>query len=186
MTIPEAVQLVIRAGDLGAGTGEVFVLEMGEPVKILDLAHNMIRLALGEGVDIAVEVIGPRPGEAPRGALPTPTAPAPTASEKIVRAVRRMPLDPVWVRSRGGWSSWSARATRRLSSRPSSGLGAVSALRIPSDFDLPLRDPAPFNIPRRPWIYSGKQAHAGLPAFLGPGRADPPVFRAGGDSAPPA
>ena len=45
MTIPEAVQLVIRAGDIGAGKGEVFVLDMGEPVKIVDLAHNMIRLA---------------------------------------------------------------------------------------------------------------------------------------------
>src|SRR4029078_12621339 len=44
MTIPEAVQMVIRAGDIGAGKGEVFVLDMGVPVKIVDLAHNMIRL----------------------------------------------------------------------------------------------------------------------------------------------
>ena len=44
MTIPEAVQLIIRSGDLGKG-GEVYVLEMGEPVKIVDLAQNMIRLA---------------------------------------------------------------------------------------------------------------------------------------------
>ena len=64
MTIPEAVQLVIRAGDLGAGTGEVFVLEMGEPVKIVDLAHNMIRLAGYEPeTDIAIEFTGRRPGE---------------------------------------------------------------------------------------------------------------------------
>ena len=45
MTIPEAVQLVIQAGDLGASSGDVFVLEMGEPVRILDLARNMITLA---------------------------------------------------------------------------------------------------------------------------------------------
>ncbi len=45
MTIHEAVQLVIQAGDLGAGAGDVFVLEMGEPVRILDLARNMIALA---------------------------------------------------------------------------------------------------------------------------------------------
>src|SRR6185436_12119660 len=64
MTIPEAVQLVIRSGDLGAGTGEVFVLEMGEPVRIVDLAHNMIRLAGYEPeVDIAIEFVGRRPGE---------------------------------------------------------------------------------------------------------------------------
>ncbi len=64
MTIPEAVQLVIRAGDIGAGKGEVFVLDMGEPVKIVDLAHNMIRLAGYEPeADIAIEFTQPRPGE---------------------------------------------------------------------------------------------------------------------------
>jgi FlaA1/EpsC-like NDP-sugar epimerase len=99
MTIPEAVQLVIRAGDLGAGTGEVFVLEMGEPVKILELAHNMIRLAGYEPeVDIAVEVVGPRPGEKLHEELfNSDERQQPTASDKIVRAVRRMPLDPEWV-----------------------------------------------------------------------------------------
>jgi FlaA1/EpsC-like NDP-sugar epimerase len=99
MTIPEAVQLVIRAGDLGAGTGEVFVLEMGEPVKIVDLAHNMIRLAGYEpDVDIALEFIGRRPGEKLQEELfNSDERSQPTASEKIVRAVRRMPLDPEWV-----------------------------------------------------------------------------------------
>src|SRR6185295_4917477 len=64
MTIPEAVQLVIQAANLGGGSGDVFVLDMGEPVKIVDLAHNMIRLAGYEpGRDIAVEFIGPRAGE---------------------------------------------------------------------------------------------------------------------------
>src|ERR1700753_2580695 len=63
MTIPEAVQLVIRAGDIGAGKGEVLVLAMGEPVKIVDLAHNMIRLAGYEPeADIAIEFTQPRPG----------------------------------------------------------------------------------------------------------------------------
>jgi FlaA1/EpsC-like NDP-sugar epimerase len=99
MTIPEAVQLVIRAGDLGAGTGEVFVLEMGEPVRILDLAHNMIRLAGYEPEqDIAIEVIGRRPGEKlHEELLNTDENQQPTAAERIVRAVRRAPLDPEWV-----------------------------------------------------------------------------------------
>ena len=66
MTIPEAVQLIIRSGSLsdGRSTGEVFVLEMGEPIKIIDLAETMIRLSgLEPERDIAIEIVGARPGE---------------------------------------------------------------------------------------------------------------------------
>jgi FlaA1/EpsC-like NDP-sugar epimerase len=63
MTIPEAVQLVLQASVLGKG-GEIFVLDMGQPIKIEDLAKDMIRLAgYMEGTDINIKVIGLRPGE---------------------------------------------------------------------------------------------------------------------------
>ena len=63
MTIPEAVQLVLQAGALGRG-GELFMLDMGEPVRIVDLARDMIRLSgLEEGSDIDIEFTGIRPGE---------------------------------------------------------------------------------------------------------------------------
>lgn len=63
MTIPEAVSLVIQAGAMGAG-GEVFVLDMGEPVKIVDLARDLITLSgLKPEQDIKIEFIGTRPGE---------------------------------------------------------------------------------------------------------------------------
>jgi FlaA1/EpsC-like NDP-sugar epimerase len=99
MTIPEAVQLIIRSGELSTG-GEVFVLEMGEPVKILDLAHNMIRLAgLEPEMDVGVELVGRRPGEKLHEELFNPgERPQPTPAEKIVSAVRP-PLDPDWVES---------------------------------------------------------------------------------------
>jgi FlaA1/EpsC-like NDP-sugar epimerase len=101
MTIPEAVQLVIRAGDIGAGKGEVFVLDMGEPVKIVDLAHNMIRLAGYEPErDIAVEFTQPRPGEKLHEVLFSEhEIPQPTAAKRINRAVRTTQLDPEWVDS---------------------------------------------------------------------------------------
>ncbi len=99
MTIPEAVQLVIRAGDIGAGKGEVFVLDMGEPVKIVDLAHNMIRLAGYEPeTDIAVEFTKPRPGEKLHEELfGLAESEQPTAAKRIRRAVRETPLDPEWI-----------------------------------------------------------------------------------------
>lgn len=59
MTIPEAVRLVIQAGGIAQG-GEIFILDMGEPVRIVDLARNLIRLS---GADVQIEYIGLREGE---------------------------------------------------------------------------------------------------------------------------
>ncbi|ROT46374.1 nucleoside-diphosphate sugar epimerase/dehydratase [Pusillimonas sp. NJUB218] len=62
MSIPEAAQLVLQASSMGKG-GEIFVLDMGEPIKIIDLAKNMIRLSGFNEEDIAIQFTGLRPGE---------------------------------------------------------------------------------------------------------------------------
>jgi FlaA1/EpsC-like NDP-sugar epimerase len=97
MTIPEAVQLVIRSGDLGAG-GEIFVLDMGEPVRIIDLARKMIQLSGKKPEEeIPIEIVGRRPGEKLHEDLFNPDErPQPTFAEKIM-AAERAALDPEWV-----------------------------------------------------------------------------------------
>ncbi|MGZ4385078.1 MAG: polysaccharide biosynthesis protein, partial [Gaiellaceae bacterium] len=97
MTIPEAVSLVVQAGSMGEN-GRVFVLDMGKPVRILDLAQNMIRLSGKEpGRDIQIEFIGIRPGEKLHEELigEGETA-APTSHPKILE-LTRFAIDPVWL-----------------------------------------------------------------------------------------
>jgi FlaA1/EpsC-like NDP-sugar epimerase len=97
MTIPEAVQLIIQAGAIG-DSGDIFVLDMGEPVKILGLAHNMIRLSGKEpNVDVPVEYIGVRPGEKLHEELWGDGEEAlPTSHAKLLRCASR-PVDPAWL-----------------------------------------------------------------------------------------
>src|SRR5213075_1778287 len=97
MTIPESVSLIVQAGAIG-GRGQVYVLEMGEPVKILDLARNMIRLSGKEPEkDIAIEYIGAKPGEKLHEELWSDAdTVGPTSHAKILRSARR-PIDAEWL-----------------------------------------------------------------------------------------
>jgi FlaA1/EpsC-like NDP-sugar epimerase len=112
MTIPEAVQLIIRSGSLaclpedeqgqrvGAAGAEVFVLDMGEPVRIVDLARAMIELSgLDPERDIDIEIVGRRPGEKLHEELfNSYEHPRPTSAEKILLA-ERTPLAVATVES---------------------------------------------------------------------------------------
>jgi FlaA1/EpsC-like NDP-sugar epimerase len=97
MTIPEAVSLVVQAGAIG-GRGQVYVLDMGEPVKILDLAVNMIRLSGRDPeTDISITFVGVRPGEKLHEELWTDGEKVgPTSHPKILRAARP-PIDAEWL-----------------------------------------------------------------------------------------
>jgi len=97
MTIPEAVQLVVQAGAL-AGRGQVYVLDMGEPVRIMDLAENMIRLSGKEpGTEIPIEIIGPAPGEKLHEVLVgEEEVVTPTQHPKIDR-ISRPPVESAWL-----------------------------------------------------------------------------------------
>jgi FlaA1/EpsC-like NDP-sugar epimerase len=94
MTIPEAVQLVLQAGALGHG-GEVFVLDMGQPVRVLDLAHDLIRLSgLDPGRDIKIEFTGIRPGEKLYEEMFfSAERVLPTSHPKVLRAKNGMPAE---------------------------------------------------------------------------------------------
>ena len=91
MTIPEACQLVLEAGAMGNG-GEVYIFDMGKPVKIIDLAYKMIRLAgYTPNVEIKVKIVGLRPGEKLYEELLNDTAKTlPTHHEKIMIAQEPM------------------------------------------------------------------------------------------------
>jgi FlaA1/EpsC-like NDP-sugar epimerase len=97
MTTPEAVSLVIQAGSIG-GRGEIFVLDMGEPVKILDLAHNMIRLSGKEpDRDIPIEFIGARAGEKLHEELWGENELITDTKHPKIKRARRAPVDGVWL-----------------------------------------------------------------------------------------
>ncbi len=130
MTIPEAVQLIIRSGSLGKG-GEIFVLEMGEPVPILQLARDMIELSgLRPDEDIAIEVVGRRPGEKLHEELFNPSErPQPTPAEKILHAAREQ-RDPDEV------SAWFDEISLLVLEGDAAGLaskvGELAGARVPA------------------------------------------------------
>jgi FlaA1/EpsC-like NDP-sugar epimerase len=97
MTIPEAASLVIQAGGIG-GRGDVFVLDMGDPVRILDLAKQMVRLSGKEpDRDIAVEIVGTRPGEKLHEELWGAGETAVSTSHPKIMRVSGPTVDDVWL-----------------------------------------------------------------------------------------
>jgi FlaA1/EpsC-like NDP-sugar epimerase len=97
MTIAEAAQLVVQAGAIG-GRGEIFVLDMGEPVRILDLARDMIRLSGREsGREVAIEFIGTRPGEKLHEELFGEGETVRETPHPKIRRATRPPVDADWL-----------------------------------------------------------------------------------------
>jgi FlaA1/EpsC-like NDP-sugar epimerase len=96
MTIPEAASLVVQAGAMG-GRGQVYVLDMGEPVKILDLAKQMIRLSGRDEAQVPIVFTGARAGEKMHEVLWNDgEMVGPTSHPKIMRAARAV-IDPSWL-----------------------------------------------------------------------------------------
>jgi FlaA1/EpsC-like NDP-sugar epimerase len=97
MTIPEAVQLVVQAGAIG-GRGQVYVLDMGEPVRIVDLAEKMIRLSGKEpGRDVAIEFVGPKKGEKLHEVLVGEGETVSASTHEAILLLTRAPVDGAWL-----------------------------------------------------------------------------------------
>ena len=113
MSIPEAAKLVMQAGLMGKG-GEIFVLDMGDPVRILDLAKDMIKLSGFSENEIAIEFSGLRPGEKlyeelladDEGALPT--------SHEKLRIASARSVDEKWVKSLLKWITTTLQKDEQL------------------------------------------------------------------------
>jgi FlaA1/EpsC-like NDP-sugar epimerase len=96
-TIPEAVQLIVQAGAIG-GRGQVYVLDMGEPVRIVDLAEKMIRLSGKEpGREIAIEYVGPAPGEKLHEELVGDGETVTPSRHPKIDLITRPPVDSEWL-----------------------------------------------------------------------------------------
>jgi FlaA1/EpsC-like NDP-sugar epimerase len=97
MTIPEAAQLIVQAGGIGEG-GEIFVLDMGKPVRILDLARDMITLSGHEpGRDIEIRLVGIRPGEKLDEQLFEDWETVERTTHWKIRRATRPPIDAGWL-----------------------------------------------------------------------------------------
>jgi FlaA1/EpsC-like NDP-sugar epimerase len=192
MTIPEAVQLIIRSGSLAsdgahaAGTAgaRVFVLEMGEPVKIVDLARAMIELSgLDPERDIDIEIIGARPGEKVHESLfNNYERPQPTVAEKILIAERE-PLaiadvesmfDEIVLLVLEGDAAGLAAKVAELSAERLEPSSEVQDGRPPVPEEAGLQEPPPGGQAR---VLSGPGAVAGAGAGGGTGLEDPADLR---------
>jgi FlaA1/EpsC-like NDP-sugar epimerase len=121
MTIPEAVQLVIQAGAIG-GRGQVYVLDMGEPVRIVDLAQTMIRLSGKEpGRDIEIEFVGARPGEKLHEELWSEDETVSPSAHEAILLVTRPAIEADWL------DSALDGTRRRMLVAEDDGAGAVEA-----------------------------------------------------------
>jgi FlaA1/EpsC-like NDP-sugar epimerase len=100
MTVPEAVSLIVQAGAIGEN-GHVYVLDMGEPVRIVDLARNMIRLSGKEpDRDIAIDFVGARPGEKLHEELWSDGETVHETVHPKILCATRPPVDPAWLDER--------------------------------------------------------------------------------------
>ena len=112
MTIPEASSLVVQAGAIG-GRGQVYVLDMGKPVKILDLARQMIELSGRTEEQVPIAFVGTRAGEKLHEELwnDGERSARPRTRRSCARPARRS-TPSGWTTSSRSWSGWSRRATR--------------------------------------------------------------------------